>query len=157
MTHVQRVVVVQQQQIIGQSFGRFKIGDVDVGMRRGELRIVGASVDDGHHVAAEGAVELFSDVIRAKRVFCRDIKLVGVEHHVAFVTHERTGETIITARSVNVHLDVIGELREIFLSHSVRVFVRAEPGDQFLLLLQPLLGSGERVHQLRRRFWSDAL
>lgn len=45
VTSVQRVRLVQQEQIIGQLFGRCEIVDVDERMRRGEFRVIHSTFD----------------------------------------------------------------------------------------------------------------
>jgi len=70
------IVCVEEPEIIGQLFGSRKIPSVHVRIGGSVGSVIGFSVDDGHHAALQGCVELIRDVIGAQRVLKGEHKFV---------------------------------------------------------------------------------
>ena len=128
--HVEGVVLVQKEQVLGQFFGRPEVGHVDVRVRRTVLRVIRTAVHNRNDAVTQGPVEFFSDVIRAQGIFCGDVKLVLVQQAIAIVSG-RGNALQSAALAVNVDGHVLGQLSEVHVAFTERIFVRAEPGDEF--------------------------
>ena len=99
-------------------------------MRRSKLRVIRTAVNDRHDTIQQCPVELFRHVIRAKRIFSGDVKLVVVQQRIT--VHPVEIQTCqITAFAVNVQLYVFGQFSEVDFTSSITDSIRAEPSDQF--------------------------
>ncbi len=145
---VKSLVLVQQQQILGQLFGRSEIGDVDVGMRRGVGGVIRTTVHHRNYVRFQGPVEFLADVIGAKGILGRQVKLVLVQQIVTTVAVP--GQTRQIA-AVAVHVDghVLAQLANVILPPPVRLLIGTEPGQQFVLFGQSRV-IGDVFHKLGR-------
>ena len=135
ITRVQVVGTIEQQQVIGQLFGRCEMSHVDERMRRGELVVIDATQNDGHRVVNQSLKQFLSDVIGAERILKGQIEFVIGSEHL-----EAKGFVLLTAReitasAVNVDGDQLTQLVDVFFTLTRRRTMRYEPGDQFIFPL----------------------
>lgn len=150
---VQSIVSVEYHQIFGEFFWRGKVLDVDE-------RVAGRTADvvfrpGTHHNRKDVPTEsidkkLLGDVVLAVRILKCQIELVLLVQHAEAPIGLRPGTSLASARAVDVHGDVLGELAGVLESLVPRRAVGNEPCHSLGLVLGVVV-LGDTFLRLPRR------
>ena len=121
--------------MLGETLGRSKVADVDERVFGQVLSIVGATVDNGHHVVGHRPEQFLGDVVGAQRVLEGQVEAVVVAQQVvAGARAPALGVAVEAAAvAVDVHVDVPRQGVDEPLALARRLTVRHEPGHGTIL------------------------